>query len=341
MNKTAQFDMPWQTLIETAPCGLCVLDAAGSVRYANPAALNLLGLQPPEGAPATEWLAGLGDLNRDSLLKAIGDGGHARLHLPEGQYEHLVFEAEMLTGTGGTLGYIRRDHEVEASEAVAILIHDLRLPMTSIMGYSKMLLTIGAESLSDMQRQFLDTIVRNVQRLENNLLAAQDMTRIDRARIKLAFTPLSSSEVAAQVLGELAHLVEEKGHNVSLDFPDDLPPVRADAERFKQILRILLENALKYTRPGGQIGLNGHATADLVQIDVTDNGIGILPAERDKVFTKFFRGEDERIREYYGLGLNLYIARGLTQLQGGQLWFESAPGQGTTFSLTLPKSEAA
>lgn len=340
MNPKPLFDIPWQALIDTAPDGVCLIDAEGTVRYANSAALTLLGLKPPDGAPAAEWLADLDDVKRDLLLKAIEEGRQVQLHLPRGEYQHLVFEAVPFADGSATLGCIRRAYEVEAAENMAILIHDLRLPLTSIIGYSKMLLTVSAESLSDMQRQFLHTIDRNVKRLESNLSAAQDMTRIDRAKVKLTLTSVSPSEVAMQVLGELAPLVEEKGHNVMLDFPDDLPPVQSDAERFKQILHIVLDNALKYTPPDGQIKLRGHAAGDLVQIDVIDNGIGISPAEQERIFTRFFRGEDERIREYHGLGLNLYIARGLTQLQGGQLWFESTPDQGSIFSFSLPSSNA-
>ncbi len=341
MAQTAQFDIPWQKLIDNDPNGVCILDATGTVRYANAAALALLSLEAPNGAPAADWFADLGDLNRDLVLKTIKQYGEVRLHRPEAEIKYLVFAAEPLAEGSGILCRIHRDDEVEAAETMAILIHDLRLPLTSIMGYAKMLLTIDAESLSDMQSQFLNTIDRNVQRLEHNLSAVQDMTRIDRGKINLTLTCISPVDAGTQVLDELTGLVEEKGHDVTCDFPDDLPPVYADAERFRQTLRILLENAAKYTPPGGKIGLCGHETGDLVQIDLTDNGPGIPFAEQKKIFSKFFRGEDEKIREYHGLGLNLYIARGITLLQNGQLWFESTPGTGSKFSLTLPICKAA
>jgi signal transduction histidine kinase len=328
--------IPWQKLIDTAPDGLCVLDAENRVQYTNAAALTLLGLPSPAGLPVAEWLADLGDQNCELLLKALEEGGQVRLHLPDGKHQYLVFEAQPLTDADGMLARVRRDYEVEASEIIALTVHELRIPMTSIMGYAKMLFTIGAESLSDMQRQFLDTIQRNVERLNNDLSAVQEMTRIDRAKLRFILTPQSVAKVAGLVLKKLGPLVEAKGQQVTLDLPDDLPHVYADAERLEQILYILLDNALKYTPAGGRIRVHGHAAGSLVQIDVTDNGMGISPAEQERIFSKFFRGEDERIREYTGLGLNLYIARGLVQLQGGQLWFDSTPGQGSTFSFTLP-----
>ncbi len=129
--------------------------------------------------------------------------------------------------------------------------------------------------------------------------------------------------------------MNEKKHRISVEFPGDLPHVRADAERLRQILHIVLDNAVKYTPSGGEIRLRGRAAGGFVQTDVQDNGLGIPSVEQEQMFLKFFRGEDDRIREYHGLGLNLYIARALTQLQGGRLWFESKPGDGSTFSFTL------
>lgn len=332
----SKFEIPWQTLIDSAPDGWCVLDADGAVRYANAAALSLLGLPSPDGTTVSDWLAGLGETSRDLLLRTWEQGGQVRLHLPHAEHKHLVFEAEQLTGGEGMLGRVRRDYEVEASETIAITVHELRIPMTSILGYAKMLLTTGGESLSDAQRQFLNTINRNVERLNRDLAAVQDMTRVDRAKVRLTRGPQFPARVAAQVLDELRPLVQEKGHHVTLDFPEGLPPVQADAERLEQILRILLDNALKYTPPNGQIRLQGRVAGDGVQIDVIDNGLGIPAAEQDRVFSKFFRGEAEQIRAYPGLGLNLHIARGLVTLQGGQLRFSSTPGQGSTFSFTLP-----
>lgn len=335
----SKFDIPWQQLIDTAPDGVFVLDADGVVQYANAVAPALLELPAPNGALVADWLAELGDLGRYLLLKTIEEQSQVRLYLPDAEYQHLLFEAEPLVGTDGTLCRVRRDHEVEASEVIALTVHELRLPMTSIMGYAKMMMTVGAESLSDMQRQFLETIDRNVKRLNSDLLAVQDMTYVDRARVKLTTGPHSAAGIAALILDEFEALIEEKGHQVTFNMPSDLSSVAVDADRLRQIFRILLDNAFKYTPAGGQITLRGRVTAGLVQVDIADNGLGIPAAEQEKIFTKFFRGEDENIRDYPGLGLNLYIARGLTELQGGRLWFESTEGQGSTFSFTLPVAE--
>jgi signal transduction histidine kinase len=331
----SKFDIPWQALIDAAPDGVFVLDADDTVQYANAATLTLLDLPAPDGTPLVEWLYDLGDLSRHLLLKTIQERGQVRIHLPDAKHPFLHIEAESLEG-GGVLCRVCRDHVGEAAETVAHIVHELRLPMTSIMGYAKMMMTIGAESLNDMQRQFLETIDRNVRRLDSDLLAVHDMTRVDRGIVKLSLAPRSPNVAAEQVLREFRALVEEKGHQVTLNLPEELPKVRADGDRFKQVFRILLDNALKYTPAGSQINLHGHVADGMVQIDVSDNGPGMPAADQEQVFEKFFRGEGEQIREHSGLGLNLYIARGMVELQGGRLWFESTQGQGSTFSFTLP-----
>jgi signal transduction histidine kinase len=332
----SKFDIPWQALIDTSPDGVFVLDADETVQYANAATLTLLDLPVPAGTPVFEWLDNLGDLSRHLLLKTIRERDQVRIHLPDAQHPFLRIQAESLEGEGAVLCRVSRDHIGEAAETIAHIVHELRLPMTSIMGYAKMMMTIGAESLNDMQRQFLETIDRNVKRLDSNLLAVHDMTRVDRGVVKLSLAPRSPNVAAEQVLKEFRTLVEEKGHQVTLDLPEELPKVRADGDRFKQVFRILLENALKYAPAGSQINLRGHVADGMLQVDVSDNGLGMPAVDQEQVFEKFFRGEGEQIREHSGLGLNLYIARGMVELQGGRLWFESTQGQGSTFSFTLP-----
>ena len=336
----SKLEISWQALIDTSLDGLFVLDADEKVQYANAAALTLLGLPAPAGASVLEWLDKLGVMSRHLLHKTIQERGQVQLYLPDTEYESLSFQAEALPGGEGILCHVRRDHLADGAETLAHIVHELRLPLTSLMGYTKMLMTIGAESLNDMQRQFLETIDRNVKRLDGNLLSIHDMTRVDRGIVQLTPGPRTPAVAAEQVLKDFESLVEEKGHQITLEIAGDLPKVKTDAERFEQILHTLLDNALKYTPAGGKISLQGHVSDGMVQIDVVDNGLGLSEVEKEKVFEKFFRGESGLVREYTGLGLSLYIARGIAEFQGGQLWFKSIEGQGSTFSFTLPVWEA-
>lgn len=318
------------------PDGLFVLDADGIIQHANAAVLALLGLPAPNSSSITEWLSDLDDQTSSLLSKAIQERGQIRFHLHDREYKNLSFQAKPLVDTGGTLCFVRRDCDAETAEVISTLVHDMRTPVTTLTGCSRLLKTVEADSLSEWQRRFLDSISHAATWLGDMLQAVLDMARIDGGRIGLNPEPQSSIKVAAEVLEAFRALAREKDYHVTLDLPDDLPAVQADGERFKQILRILLDNAFKYTPPGGQIGVRGYVTAEMVQVDITDNGIGIPDAEQEKVFEKFFRGEAELINGHRGLGLSLYIARGLAELQGGRLWFKSREGQGSTFSFTLP-----
>ena len=322
--------------------GVILLDAGGDVRYANPAALDMLGLPAPDGAPVPveEWLAGLGDDYSRSLRTTIEERGQTGLPHPNVDRQYLRFEARPLPGSDDVICLVRRDQGYEAVEVIATLIHAIRTPMTAINGGTAMLKLIDAESLTDRQHQLVDTITRAAKRLESSLSAVGEMTRIDRDRITLKPEPQSPLKAVARALESFRSLAQEKNHHVTLDLPPDLPAVQADPERFEQVLHILLDNAFKYTPPGGQIHVRGRvASGGMVQIDVADDGLGIPAGEQERVFQKFFRGDDYRIHEYPGLGLHLYIARGLVELHGGRLWFESAEGEGSTFSFTLPVEE--
>jgi signal transduction histidine kinase len=340
----SESEIPWKQLIDSAPGGVCVLDSDGIVRYANAAALALLRLPVPQDTPAADWFAPLDQVHRDRILSVIEKGGQVRLTLPRAEHPHLNLEARAVgpieAASHSTILRVARDFEVEAADTIAVMVHELRLPMTSILGYAKMLLAVDAAGLSDTQRQFLETINRNVERLNRDLSAVQTMTRLDRGKINLSRSRQHPHKVAARALTELQPLIQEKGHHVTFAFPDDLPAVAADAGHLEQVILILLDNAVKYTPPEGQIKFDARRTGNHVQIDIVDNGIGIPPADRGQIFSRFFRGDAEQIRQYTGLGLNLYIARRFTELQGGKLWFDSTPGRGSTFSLKLPIYQA-
>ena len=122
--------------------------------------------------------------------------------------------------------------------------------------------------------------------------------------------------------------------------PRDLPQVRADPARLEQILTELLRNTSKYTPPDGDIRIRTGLQGEFVSCTVSDTGIGIAPQDQDRLFTKFFRSEDPAVHEMPGTGLGLCVVKGLVELQGGKLEFESEPGAGTSFTFTVPVTDA-
>jgi signal transduction histidine kinase len=189
-----------------------------------------------------------------------------------------------------------------------------------------------------------------------------DVSRIEAGRLKLEHSAIPVYEVVEEVERSVHRQIEEKQQTLTIEMPSDLPPLWGDRVRLIQILTNLVSNAYKYSPAGGKITLqarlaNNHQAAGVpdthsdqidggigpkvIHISVQDNGYGINPEEQKRIFQKFFRSEDQNIRETPGTGLGLNITKTLVEMQGGVIWFESALNKGTTFHFTIPIAETA
>lgn len=254
----------------------------------------------------------------------------------------VVRERQFL-GTVAVLRDISKDVELNRakSEFVSSVSHELRLPMTSIKGYTDLLLMEAAGPLTDRQSGFLRTIQNNADRLSvlvNDLL---DISRIETRRIKLKLENVDLNRVAGDVIAALRPRADEKEQSLTNEIPVNLPPIRADADRVAQILTNLVGNAVAYTPRQGSVRVLGRLLDGQVQLDVIDSGIGIAPEEQTNIWERFYRSEHPVVSEQMGTGLGLSIVRSLVELHGGRIWVESELGVGTTFSLTLPLSSTA
>jgi signal transduction histidine kinase len=166
-----------------------------------------------------------------------------------------------------------------------------------------------------------------------------DLSRIESGKIALNLTVVDVLALIAEVMSLLQPQIEAKGQQLSFDRPQTLPTVAGDAERIRQILINLLSNAHKYTPQGGQIWLTARAEEGWVRIDVRDNGIGLSPDEQAHLFDRFFRARQPTTQNVEGTGLGLPITRLLVEMHGGRITVSSAPGEGSTFSFTLPVAD--
>ena len=261
-----------------------------------------------------------------------------------------VYLGEQFLGTVSVFRDITREVEVDRlkSEFVATVSHELRTPMTSIKGYADLLLGGMAGDISEQQQYFLEVIKQNTDRLSilvNDLL---DISRIDQQRVVLELGDVSVSEVLESTLAHLRRRNEDEKREMTLtlDLPEgaDLT-VWGDAEKIAQIVANLADNAFNYTLPGGAITLGARPGpgADSVILSVADTGIGISPEIGERVYERFFRGDEaqELVMDTPGTGLGLSIVREFVALLHGRIWFESEPGQGTTFYVELPVSSGA
>lgn len=231
------------------------------------------------------------------------------------------------------------------SEFVSLVSHELKTPMTAIKGYADLIAQGAVGSINEVQANFLSTIRANVNRMANLVSDLADISTIEAGKLHLEFEAVSVQEVLQEVIRTISTQLEEKKQQVIIDLPSDLPPVWCDRNRLIQIYNNLISNAIKYSPMEAKIEVHCFETTNprqeqaqqrVIQSSVHDQGVGIALEDQPKIFQKFFRAEDPKVRENPGTGLGLNITKYLVEIQGGQIWFESQLGVGTTFFFTIP-----
>jgi len=233
---------------------------------------------------------------------------------------------------------ITREAEIDRmkSEFLSIAAHELRAPMTSIKGYSDMLLLGLAGEYEERQKQFLDTIKANVDRVMEMVNEFSEISRLETGDLRLDAKPLHIDKLVSEVVVSLRPQIEAKEINLTLEMPPGLPEVWGDRTRIIQVLTNLVTNAYKYTPRGGRIAIKAQGVDDSLQVDVADTGVGIAPQDQERLFTRFFRADHPEVRRVTGTGLGLSITKSIVELHGGHIWVKSQLGEGSTFSFTLP-----
>jgi signal transduction histidine kinase len=227
------------------------------------------------------------------------------------------------------------------SQFVSVAAHELRTPLSAILGYVEMLLDGDLGHLTRQQRESLEIVERSANRLmaiTRNLL---DLTRIEAGTILLSLRSVDLGALLRAVVEEYEPELAARDHRVNLELPRDLPPALCDEGRAARIVGNLLSNAAKYTLPGGIISvrLGRDEQEGFLRVSVSDEGPGISLEDQEQLFTRFYRGESARQSGEPGTGLGLSIARSLIELHGGRIWLESQPGAGSTFIVTLPVAD--
>jgi signal transduction histidine kinase len=242
---------------------------------------------------------------------------------------------------------VQRANEAK-SEFVSIVSHELKVPMTSIQGYARLITLGAAGEVTEKQREFVGVILSNVARMSNLVSELLDSSRIESGRIKLSPRPISLSRIINDSINTVRAEIRARNHQLTVDVPDDLPKVQADPGWITQVVSNLLSNAYKYTPAGGQIKVRAQLRTGLesengawVMCAVEDSGVGLLPEDQERIFEQFYRVRDPQTAHEAGTGLGLPITRSIVELHGGHIWVESTYGKGSTFYFTLPVAEDA
>jgi signal transduction histidine kinase len=219
---------------------------------------------------------------------------------------------------------------------IGIAAHDLKAPLTAIQGFLWIMLGGYSGELSDKQKNMLERSSRRITELLNLISDLLDIPRIETGQIMQDIKSISLREVIRHSLDDLRNTAKEKGIKLKVEVPQNLPRIQGSSPRLQQVITNLVSNAINYT-PEGSVTIRIIDKAKELQVEVSDTGIGIPPAELPHVFDDFFRASNVEAR---GTGLGLSITRRIVEAHGGRIWVESPypeNNQGSRFTCTLPK----
>jgi signal transduction histidine kinase len=223
---------------------------------------------------------------------------------------------------------------------VDTISHEMRTPLTTVLGYLEMASVGMYGDVPPKMKVKFDTMLESVKRINQLVSAMLELSRLEKKTLKLDFEPVNIAMVTREVLRELEPLLAAKRHNVTVLFGTELPVAEADRLRIHDVVENLVSNAIKYTNPGGQITIGADILGGKMHLWVTDNGIGIPPEEQDRIFDRFFLAEAGLTREDGRLGVGLHISREIVKRHGGDMWFESVKGAGSTFHFAIPLTKS-
>ncbi|MGH9278213.1 MAG: ATP-binding protein [Acidimicrobiales bacterium] len=215
-------------------------------------------------------------------------------------------------------------------EVISTVSHELRSPLTSVKGYTSLLLNRWDRLGDEQKRLMLEQVHHDADRVTRLVTELLDISRLESGRLVLRRQMVDIPTLVADVTDKVRML--EPRLDVNVRFPREFPPAYADPDKVEQVLTNLVENAAKYASPKGMT-VSGAVDGDMVRVAVADKGEGIPSSDLPRIFTKFFRRAETRPT---GSGLGLWISRGLVEAHGGRLVAESEVGTGSTFSFTLP-----
>ncbi len=237
--------------------------------------------------------------------------------------------------------YAELKEEDEAkSDFISIASHELRTPLTVINSYLEMFEDGLLGEMYDNQKEKLEIIHSQSDHMIGLVEDMLDTLKLESRKFNIQKKSLKLETIVKNSVEEMSRLADIKEHVISLKILGDLPRIRGDTQRIKQVFNNLLTNAIKYTPDKGKINVELKNENGQLLISISDNGVGIAEEEQDRIFEKFYTvGGKSLIRESERMGLGLTIARGIVEAHGGRIWVESELNKGSTFHFTLPKGD--
>ena len=337
--------------VDLLPDAVVHLDADRRVQAVNRAAVSLTGygedellgcsfdelLEPRRVDGERLWANGWHSSTRlrsvvripEQRIRLRVSGGRIVSAMVTGRYDRDAegrLQGAVLVLRDGT----RRRAPAEGIEVVSTVSHELRSPLTSVKGYTSLLLNRWERLGDEQKRMMLEQVHHDADRVTRLVTELLDISRLESGRLVLRRQMVDIPTLVTTVTEKVR--MSEPQLDVSVSFPSDFPRVYADPDKVEQVLTNLVENAAKYASPR-DMRVTGQVEDGHVAVGVSDRGEGIPQSDLPRVFTKFFRRAETRPT---GSGLGLWISRGLVEAHGGHLVVESELGKGSTFRFTLP-----
>lgn len=215
---------------------------------------------------------------------------------------------------------------------IADTAHELRAPLYNIRGYVEAI----QDGVTEPDKKIIDSINEEVLSLCRLVDDFRELTMAESAKLRLSFQPEKVADLVGHALVTLQSEAEAKEISISVDIPDDLPPVKADSQRIVQVIRNLLDNAIIHVSRKGEVAVTAREKGGQMEISVIDNGEGIPREDLSNIFERFYRVDKSRSRATGGSGLGLTIAKYLVEAHDGKIWAQSELGKGSCFTFTLP-----
>ena len=333
-------------LLHDLPVATFVVGADRVVQDANAAAATLTGrtLEHLIGISLDELLHDSDDLMRwhpSASLRSVRGipDREVSLRLPDGTAVPALVSATYRRDAGGVLASAvivarparpRGRHTPSGIEVISTVSHELRSPLTSVKGYTSLLLSKWDRLADDQKQMMLGQVHHDADRVTRLVTELLDISRLETGRLHLRRQLVDLVALSENVVAKLS--MEHEGLDCTLAFPKGFPRVYADPDKVEQVLTNLVENAVKYASPN-EMRIEGTVGEGVASVSVHDRGEGIPPADVPRVFSKFFRRDHGKPT---GSGLGLWISRGLVEAHGGRLTATSIEGQGSVFTFTLP-----
>ena len=332
-------------VMETMSDGVIVVDSSGDVELLNGAAATLFGVDPGVD-PETPLPIGY-DHELRQLVAACREAGepqYAEIILTEGRRTVSAVATPLDEEPGGavlvTLHDLTELRQVETSrrEFVSNVSHELRTPLSSIKAMAETLEDGGLNDPS-INADFVQRIHIEADRMTTLVNDLLELTSLQSGQADMKAQQVDIASVIREEGSRYVQVAEGLGIEARVSLPENLPKVVAQEDRMRQVVRNLLDNALKFTPENGRIDISASTNHDVVEVRVSDNGLGIPPESLPHIFERFYKVERSRRNE--GSGLGLAIVKNIVQAYGGEVSVESHEGEGSTFSFTLSVAETA